>query len=317
MMQTPAKPMRDVLISRIHERMAGNSDVVFLSADMGAPSLDAIREEFTDRFINVGIAEQNLINVAAGMAMEGVEVFTYAIAPFYLRAYEQIRINLALPAQLRPMNVCMLALGAGMSYDVSGPTHHCLEDVSAMRALANLVTVSPSDWVMASAVADMAVHTTRPKYLRLDGKNIAQLYDSASDIDFSRGFTELRRGNRCLIVATGVMVHRALRIAEEFGEEVGVIDAFMLDACDEAALGQALSRYHAVTTLEEAFIDRGGLDSLVGAVLCRLETSVRHRRMGMPNQFNFHPAARFDLHTTHGFGDRQLRDAISADLARG
>ena len=317
MMQTSAKPMRDVLISRIHERMSGNNDVVFLSADMGAPSLDAVREEFTDRFINVGIAEQNLINVAAGMAMEGVEVFTYAIAPFYLRAYEQIRINLALPAQLRPMNVCMLAMGAGMSYDVSGPTHHCLEDISAMRALANLVTVSPSDWVMARAVADMAVHNARPKYLRLDGKNIAQIYDSASDIDFCRGFTELRRGDRCVIVATGVMVHRALHIAEEFGDDIGVVDAFMLDSCDEAALAEVLSRYQSVTTLEEAFVGRGGLDSLVAVVLGGLAKPVKLRRMGMPNQFNFHPATRFDLHTTYGFGDPQVREAIRADLVGG
>ncbi|MBT3307671.1 MAG: transketolase, partial [Alphaproteobacteria bacterium] len=88
------KPMRDALISMVGDLMDTNENIFFLSADMGAPSLDRIRETFTDRFINVGIAEQNMINVAAGLAMEGFTVYTYAIAPFYLRTLEQIRINL-------------------------------------------------------------------------------------------------------------------------------------------------------------------------------------------------------------------------------
>lgn len=315
MMTPPAKPMRDMLISRVRERMAGNSDIVFLSADMGAPALDAIREEHADRFFNVGIAEQNMINIAAGLAMEGVEVYTYAIAPFYLRAYEQIRINLALPAQLRPMNVCMLALGGGMSYDVSGPTHHCLEDICVMRAMANIVTVSPSDWTMAEAIADMTAAVDRPKYVRLDGKNIAQLYPSASDIDFRKGFTHLKQGKGCCVVATGQMVHAALRVAQAMGDEVGVIDLFMLDTCDQNDLAAALSGYRGVVTIEEGFIERGGLDSLVSLVVSRLPGSIGVRRLGMPNVFTFVPATRSQLHELYGFGDPQLRQAIIESMA--
>ena len=90
--------MRDAFLERIYGAMRSDSSIFFLSADFGAPVLDRIRAEFPDRFLNVGIAEQNLINVAAGLSLEGFRVFTYAIAPFYLRAYEQIRINLSMLA---------------------------------------------------------------------------------------------------------------------------------------------------------------------------------------------------------------------------
>ena len=97
-----------------------------MTDDMGAPVLDKLKVDFKSRFINVGIAEQNLINVATGLALEGFAVYAYAIAPFFMRAYEQIRVNLALSGQFKEINVNMIGVGSGVSYEVSGPTHHCL-----------------------------------------------------------------------------------------------------------------------------------------------------------------------------------------------
>ncbi len=316
MTTTPGKPMRDVLISAIHKRMATDDMIFFLSADMGAPSLDHIREDFKDRFINVGIAEQNMINVASGLAMEGFTVYTYAIAPFYLRALEQIRINLALPSQLREMNVNMLALGAGISYDVSGPTHHCLEDISIMRAMPGIMTISPSDWTMASALADFAPTTGRPKYLRLDGKALPAIYEQPAEIDFARGFTQLQTGHRVCLAATGVMVHQALKVAGGFAAgEVGVVDVFMLDCLDTDALAKTLSPYDFVITLEEGFIGCGGLDMLVAGLSRELDLPFRQRRLGMPNAFDFTPGDRFALHEANGFGETQIISAVAAALA--
>ena len=100
--------------------------IFFVSADFGSPVLDDIRADFPDRFLNVGIAEQNLINVSAGLALEGFTVFAYAIAPFItMRCFEQLRVNLALLSEVRDMNVNLIGVGAGYSYVVSGPTHQC------------------------------------------------------------------------------------------------------------------------------------------------------------------------------------------------
>lgn len=138
--QALVKPraMRDTLLTSILAAMESD-DVFFVTADFGSPVLDQIRERYPQRFINVGIAEQNLINVSAGLALEGFKVFAYAIAPFItMRCFEQIRVNLALLSTVRPMNVSLIGVGAGYSYVVSGPTHQCYEDITLMRSLPNM-----------------------------------------------------------------------------------------------------------------------------------------------------------------------------------
>jgi transketolase len=168
------KAMRDVLIENITKKMADNESIFFISADFGSPLLDHLREKFPDRFVNVGIAEQNLINISTGMALEGYTVFTYAIAPFLsMRCYEQIR-NLSLLSQIRDININLIGVGAGLSYDVTGPTHHCLEDISLMRILPNLVVFSPSDYVTTERFVDFSLQLKKPKYLRLTEKLFQQ-----------------------------------------------------------------------------------------------------------------------------------------------
>ena len=310
----PAKPMRDVLIEALYDRMVADEKIFFLSSDMGAPALDRIRADIKDRFINVGIAEQNLINVAAGLAMEGFTVYTYAIASFYFRAYEQIRINLALPSQLREMNVNMLALGAGFSYDVSGPTHHCLDDISAMRTMPNVMTISPCDWNAALALADYAPTTPRPKYFRLDGKPLPAIYPGPEAINFVKGFTELCTGRDVCFVAVGVMVHQALKIVSRYEGSVGVIDVFMLDNCNEDELASSLSHYSTVITLEEGYINRGGLESLVANLITERGLNCRLKRFGVPNKFELSLGDRYMLHEANKMNEYHITRALEAAL---
>src|SRR4030067_2184068 len=125
------KAMRDTRLQAVYEAMREDPEVFFISADFGSPVLDKIRADRPDRFINVGIAEQNMINISAGLALEGFKVFAYAIAPFItMRCFEQIRVSLALLSEIRPMNVTLIGVGAGYSYVVSGPTPQGYEDLS-------------------------------------------------------------------------------------------------------------------------------------------------------------------------------------------
>src|SRR3990167_2974988 len=171
--------MRDVLLDRIWRAMAEDHKIFFACADFGSPILDKIRADFPERFVNVAIAEQNLINVSAGLALEGYTVFAYAIAPFItMRCYEQIRVNLALLSEVRPMNVNLIGVGAGYSYVVSGPTHQCYEDLTVMRALPNVRLYSPADHIAAAALFDRVVDAVGPKYLRLDAQILPVIYDA-------------------------------------------------------------------------------------------------------------------------------------------
>ena len=180
--------MRDAFLERIWHAMNDDEKIFFVTADFGSPVLDKIREHFSNRFVNVGIAEQNLINVSAGLALEGYTVFSYAIASFItMRCYEQIRVNLALLSQVRQMNVNLIGVGAGYSYVVSGPTHQCFEDITLMRALPNVEVLSPSDHVIASKMFDRCISNKGPKYLRLDAQALPVIYHQSLK-DFETGF---------------------------------------------------------------------------------------------------------------------------------
>src|SRR5436190_13891823 len=186
--QPKSKAMRDALLASIYEAMLHDDDIFFVTADFGSPVLDKIRTDRSDRFINVGIAEQNLINVSAGLALEGFKVFAYAIAPFItMRCFEQIRVNLALLSEVRELNVNLIGVGAGYSYVVSGPTHQCYEDLTLMRALPNMQVLSPSDHVAAAALASRCRARPGPKYVRLDAQVLPVLYDEA-DFTLDDGF---------------------------------------------------------------------------------------------------------------------------------
>jgi len=311
-MQQP-RIMRNVLIENIFTRMHGDERIIFLSADFGAPALDKLKEKFSDRFINVGIAEQNLINVATGFALEGFIVYAYAVSAFItMRCYEQIRTNLSLMAQTKPLNVNLIGVSAGLSYNVSGPTHHCLEDLTLMRLLPNFTTFVPSDCTLVEKFVDHTLTVHKPKYLRLEGKAVAGIY-KGDEVNFEDGFCELRRGKDGIgIVSTGYMTHKALKIAEKLGEknvELGVVDVFVLKPLNEDALRNTLKKYRKLITLEEGFIDGGGLDSLISGI--RSNDSGEIKRMGFGERHVFELGSREYLHKLNGIDEESIVNAIN------
>ena len=305
--------MRDVLLDRIWQAMAHDQKIFFTSADFGSPVLDKIRADFPNRFVNVGIAEQNLINVSAGLALEGYTVFAYAIAPFItMRCYEQIRVSLALLSEVRPMNINLIGVGAGYSYVVSGPTHQCYEDITLMRALPNFRVLSPADHVSAGSLFDRCVSTKGPKYLRFDAQVLPVIYeDGAPDPDV--GFHVHRRGERVCLMATGYMLHTALKVANDLaalGHSVGVIDLF--DISDFAAdqLETVLSTYAGIVTLEEGFRGRGGVDSMMFEFIARRGLNSRMLNIGVEGGYRFELGSRAELHEQVGIGPEFVRGSV-------
>ena len=314
-MSSKPKAMRDAFLERICEQMANDEKIFFLTADFGSPVLDRIREQFPDRFANVGIAEQNLINVSAGLAIEGFTVFAYAIAPFItMRCFEQIRVNLALLSKVRPMNVNLIGVGAGYSYVVSGPTHQCYEDLSIMRALPNIGIYSPSDYVTAGALFDSCLKNTGPKYLRFDAQVIPAIYESSSP-DIQTGFNVLNEGNSVCLLATGYMTHTALKVKEQLAEKgihAGVIDLFDISNFNNDKLRDVLSAYTGIVTMEEGFSGRGGLDALVFDFITREELNNKILNIGVDPGYRFELGARSDLHEQVGIGADVVTEKVSS-----
>jgi len=152
---------RDCFFNKLFVKAKEDKRIIVVSADCGAPSLDRWREELPCQFINVGIAEQNMVALAAGLAIAGKRPYCYAIAPFAtLRCYEFLRVDVS----LMNLPVVVVGVGAGLSYNEAGPTHHATEDIACMRALPNMkiASVSNNDQI------DEVLETEGPMYVRLD-----------------------------------------------------------------------------------------------------------------------------------------------------
>lgn len=298
------RAMRDTLLEATYEAMLQDSSIFFITADFGSPVIDKIRTDCSDRFVNVGIAEQNLINVSAGLALEGFKVFAYAIAPFItMRCYEQIRVNLSLLSEVRPLNVNLIGVGAGYSYVVSGPTHQCYEDLTVMRALPNMRIFSPADQVMAAALPALCLGSNGPKYLRLDAQVLPVLYEISPPLD--SGFHVHRKGDKICLIATGYMVHTALKAADKLaasGLSVGVVDLFDLCSFSEDKLQSVLASYRGIVTMEEGFRGRGGMDAMMFDYIARRGIDVRMFNIGVEGRYRFELGERTVLHEKVGIG---------------
>lgn len=299
-----AKAMRDVFLASLHEKMGEDDSIFFIAADFGSPVLDKIRADYPERFINVGIAEQNLINVATGLALEGFKVFAYAIAPFItMRCYEQIRVNVTILSQVRGININIIGVGAGVSYAMSGPTHHCLEDISIMNTLPNIEIFSPSDYVSAEAYVTRALYVNKPKYIRFDAQPLVALRESVKD--FEKGFELLYQGhqNRA-IISTGYMTQKALLIAKEL--DITLIDIYLLNAYDKEKLREVLKGFETIFTLEEAFKNSGGLDA-------EINFNFKDKKivnLGFDKRYTFEIGNREIIHESYGTDLIQLKEFI-------
>jgi len=256
--------MRDAFFSALFDLARRDTNVVFLTADMGAYSLGKFKAELPGQYINIGIAEQNMASVAAGLSLSGKKVFIYAIAPFVTqRCYEQIKVDIS------GMNlpVTVVGIGGGISYNSDGLSHHATQDIAVMRALPNFAIYSPSDAISAAASAVLSYHGNAPSYVRLDKGTYAPLY--RSNERFSAGVTELKKGNDILIISTGPITHNAMKVSialEKSGLRAGVADLYRIKPLNGTAILKIIKSYRRIATLEE-HSSIGGIGSAISELL--------------------------------------------------
>lgn len=268
---------RDAFWNRVYDLAKADKDVVVITADMGAPALDKIKRELASQFVNVGIAEQNAITLAAGLSLAGKKVFTYAIAPFItLRCLEQIRVENA----IMNIPITIVGVGAGFSYEECGPTHHLLEDIAVMRSMPHITINSITDSVMAAAFAEQSYRMKNTNYVRLDRQVFPDIYNKNSD--FTKGLCVLKESDDYYIVSTGCMTHAALNIAKKLEEkniDVGVIDIFSLPI-NENHFIETVRGAKKLISLEEHFLP-GGFGSAVCEILNDHNMPIPVKRVGL------------------------------------
>lgn len=259
-------------------------DFYAMSADLCQSSgLVRFREEFPDRFINAGIAEQNMIGLAAGLAKDGTNVFATSFSPFVtMRACEQVRMNMG----YMQLNIKTVGLGSGLIMSELGNSHFGIEDASVMRMIPGITVIEPCDGVEIVKAVEALCDYDKPAYLRLTGgPGLPIVYEE--DIDFKIGRAlKIREGKDIAIVATGTMVHFAKTAAEilsEKGIDAAVIDMHTIKPLDTETIDEILDR-KMIVTVEEATIV-GGLGSAVAEYIAPKKNTPAQLMLGIKDFF--------------------------------
>lgn len=275
---------RDAYGEALKELGGINKDIVVLDADLSGSTKTAVfAKEFPERFINVGIAEQNLIATAAGLATTGKVPFASSFAMFAAgRAFEIIRNSVAYPK----LNVKIAATHAGLTVGEDGASHQALEDISIMRTIPNMVVLNPADGVETKAAIKKAAEYKGPVYIRLGRSKVPVIFDEGSyEFEIGKGI-KLRDGSDVTIIATGIMVSLALEAAETLkkeGLEARVINIHTIKPIDKDIIIEAARETKVIVTAEEHNII-GGLGSAVAEVLAESYPAVMER-VGVKDTF--------------------------------
>jgi transketolase len=303
--------MRDVFLGALTEMAARRPEIMLLTGDLGFAVLDNFIARFPRQFLNVGVAEQNMTGLAAGLALEGHIVFTYSLGGFpTIRCLEQIRNDVC----YHRLNVKIVSVGGGMAYGAVGPTHHATEDLAILRSLPNMTVLSPGDkWEVAQAARCLIDHAG-PAYLRLD-KSFAPLSNAAGE-QFRLGKARVvRNGGDLTLVACGGILEEALRAAailENCGLSCRVLSVHTVKPLDVETLSNAARETGGMVVIEEHVIE-GGLGGAIAENL--LEAGVSPRfflRLGLQSCFASTVGSQQYLRKVYGLDAQAIVDAVFA-----
>jgi len=289
---------------------ASIDDLMILTADVvTSAGLQRFKKQYPEKFTDVGIAEQNMMGIAAGLASEGLKVVTATFAPFQtMRCCEQIRVNLGYMNQ----NVCMVGLASGVTLGTLGYTHCCFEDVAIMRAIPGITVVSPADCTETVKATLAAINHHQSVYIRLTGgANNPIVYES--DYPFEIGKANvLADGHDVTIIAAGTMVYESMKAAELLsGRDVstGVIDMHTIKPLDTLALDHVFETSRLIVTVEEHSVI-GGLGSAVAEYKTGISNSPPQLILGLPDNFGKPGEYRYLL-KKHGLTAESIAERVA------
>lgn len=265
------------------EEVKNNSNVIVLSSDMSTPAgLDKFKATYPDNFYNVGIAEQNMVGIAAGLTDEGYKTISVAQACFLsMRSFEQVRQY----AGYMKKPLVLVGIGSGYSLSLMGNTHYALEDVALMRTIPGMQVVAPCDAIEACKALEAALHSDHPTYIRLFGGTGTPVVH-AGDFEYEIGKSVcLKEGQDLQIIATGSMVSVAQKVAAkltENGVEAEVIDMHTIKPIDKEAIKGESSL---IVTIEE-HSTIGGLGDAVGSYLLEIGYAGKFQKIGIDDHFS-------------------------------
>lgn len=305
--------MRGAFFQTLMELAESDERIYLLVGDLGFGVVEPFLHKFPKRFLNVGVAEQNLAGLGAGIALTGRVVFTYSIANFPIfRCLEQIRNDVC----YHRANVKIVSIGGGYSYGALGMTHHATEDLAILRALPEMTVVAPGDPGEVREATRAIVAHEGPCYLRLGRAGEPTIHSSLPDFQLGKAI-RVRDGDALTLVSTGALLQTAVKVADLLaakGVQVRVLSMHTIKPLDQEAVLAAARETRAVVTLEEHSVI-GGLGGAVAECLAESgELRVPFKRIGIPSTFSSDIGSQEYLRAKCGLSAECLLDTVESLL---
>lgn len=276
--------MKEVFIKTLTNLAEKDKNIYLLTGDLGFPFFEDFAKGFPKRFINCGVAEQNMIGVATGLALSGKKVYVYSIVPFVtMRCFEQIRNDIC----YQNLDVKIVGMGGGFSYGELGATHYAIEDIAILRVLPNMTVLCPADPIETEELILKSYQTKNPTYIRLGRGREKILYNSRPGLEIGRP-SVLARGEDGVIIGTGPQVAFCLEAVEKLknlGYNFKLLSLHTLKPINRDALLKEIEKVKRVFTVEEHNII-GGLGGAVAEILTESDWQGKFRRIAVPDEYS-------------------------------
>jgi transketolase len=296
--------MRTAFVNSFLQLAECGHNIHLLTADLGFKLFDPIQKKYPDRFTNVGVAEANMIGIAAGMAMRDIKVFCYSMAPFIIfRALDQIRADLC----RMQLPVIMVAAGGGLHYSLEGMTHHAIEDIAIARALPGLTVLAPGDPLECEVLVKASTNLNGPCYLRLGGNDNPVVYENSQRPRFGE-ISCLQSNGKVAIIANGEMLLRAKK-AMELLKNDGIIcrlySIHTLKPIDHLTIEKIARECSCIVTVEEHNVING-----IGTAITEILFSCGYRgklqKFGIPDEYAKELGDKEWLRDYYGLGHEKI-----------
>lgn len=276
--------MRDRFIKILENEASKNRNIILLTGDLGFTVFENFMTKFPHQFLNMGVAEANMMGVASGLALSGKLPIVYSIAPFVtLRPYEQIRNDIC----MHSANVKIIGVGGGLAYSHAGPTHHVNEDIAIMRTLPNMTVVCPADPIETELAVKAAMKYNGPVYIRLGKKGESNIYNKNPSFSLGKGII-VEKGHDIALICSGPIIYNVIRasnILKKKGYKTTIISMHTIAPLDYKLLSKIAKTHSAIFTIEEHSII-GGLGGSIAEFLSESNNkNYVFKRLGIPKEF--------------------------------
>lgn len=306
--------MRSTFVNTLSEMARKNDKIICVIGDTGFSVFEEFEKEFGERFINVGIAEQNFVSVGAGLAAMGMKPYIYNVVSFMtLRSIEEIELDVCY--QENP--VVLVGVGGGHAYGPAGPTHHAYFDIAMMRMMPNMTVVCPADPVEMKAVMEASESYDKPLYIRIGRSVDPVIHQEPINFEIGKAIC-MKQGTDAVLFATGTVVKDAVKaceLLEEQGISVALYSMHTIKPIDTAVIEECMEKYPAIFTMEEHSTN-GGLGTAVGDVILEHmeKGKIKFKKFGFPDTFAPVTGSREYLNSLYGLDAESVADSISKVL---